>query len=349
MEKFIKKDIIDYKDDNFYLETNKLFGIEETKIIGSYIKYGKDKVCDLDLNETNIIDLDKLKQYFNKIYENKKKYYILEIYFNEPHKKLFNIYNKLGYLNGIFVRKDYHSIIDDINNLPDELKNNINNLINIYIKSQKIQDYIKIVLYIKKNLYPKWTIKELIKGKKIYYEQEFNINDLNFDYIYFEFLYNNFRVSNYINVKKIHNENNKYLIYELDDIVINDDIFYYKMLKKIMVFIKWLFFKKIFEEDFLYKESITDYNFIYEFIDKIGKKYNKFCILNNKIDKYKIKLNKYLKKNNKNKINKYQDKIKIKSEKYNNGIKEINDLSKIEYDKLVNKYIKYFVNNFRIY
>ena len=354
MKRFkVQNKIFGEKNDEFYNEINNLIGFDQTTICGSYIKYGKDKACDLDLTENiNYLDFD---VYLNKIFNNRKQYYTIEIYLDKPYKKLEIIKNKLGYITGNFEKIQKDSIIDDVNNLPEILKNDLLELIKIYSNSRDINDFIKIKLYVNKHIYPRWTYKELLLKNKIYYDENIILNN-NFTYIYIEVIFKKIRVSNFLTFK-IDNEIKNYVQFNIEDLVFNNNIFYYKLLKKFLVFIKWLFATKRIKDQLLNDSIIDLYNDIYDFIDNIGNKYNKNCINNNYINIYIYKINKYNYKNNKNNnklylklINKYNKKLHKKEIKYNEKMNKINESAKEKYLSIFSKYNfkEYLDKNYKI-
>ena len=133
MNQFINSKNLDYKNDPFYIETANLIGINKPIVVGSYLKYGKNKACDLDMTEKikKIYFLDYLK----KLILNKNKFILLDAHFDEPYNKLKIIKDKLGYLDLNFKINQKENIIQDINLLPKELKEKIDKLLYIYSKS----------------------------------------------------------------------------------------------------------------------------------------------------------------------------------------------------------------------
>jgi hypothetical protein len=117
MNKFIQSKNLEYKDDPLYLEASNLIGFNRPKPGGSYLKYGKDKACDLDMSET--ISYEELDDYLKKLILNKDKLILLDAHFNEPYE-LQIIKDKLGYLDGNFKLIDNFQINEDVNNLPNE-------------------------------------------------------------------------------------------------------------------------------------------------------------------------------------------------------------------------------------
>jgi hypothetical protein len=361
--RFIIPQNLDYIHDEFFIEVKELIEYQNIILYGSYSRYGKNKACDMDCNE--FIDksyfISNFINYINKLITNKKKKFFYFIYarFNEPYKKLEIIRNKLGYLNGSLnnhtdILKD-KSIINDINQLPIKLKTPLYELFMNYVNDNTLSNFIKIRMFIKQYIYPNWTLKQLLKGTITYYDQQYNIANGNYTYFTYEIIYKNFRISNYIKFEKDTYVNLGYVESKLHYIIINDNIFYYKLLKLFMYFIKWLFFNVRTEKE-LHNSIITVYNNCFHFIDKIGEDNNKCGLIKNQIDIYKIKLNKnkrkYKKTNNKKyieKITQYENKIKIKQEKYLNGIKSINDSSFNYFSKVITNYKYYFENYFKLY
>ena len=314
---------------------------------GSYLKYGKNKACDMDITE----DITSFNQevfinYVNKLIENKKKYYLLEARFNEPYEKLQIIRDKLGYLDGMFIKHSRESILNDVNNLPLELKNGIQPYIDEYVKDPSIKNFIKIKLFIKDNIYPKWTLKELKVGEKQYYDRVFKLSELNFTSFYIEIIYNNFRVSNVINFKK-EVMRTDYIKVSLNTIITHDgDISYIKLLKKFLTFIKWIYFKNKITDKQIYDNTPILYNNVYEYNESHGLRYNKTCKYKNKIDILELKIEKYnnkMKKKSDIKYQKYIDSYKRAINKLNNKINEdikvINQICKEKYESIIGSYV----------
>ena len=244
-------------NNDYYTIISKILGMtDRIKAVGSF-KLHKDynKVCDIDLNETYLFNSDTFKSYiirlkksFSTEKEKNMPIYLIKAYFNIPYMPLKIISNKLGYIDGSMKIHQNESILDDVNRLPDELKNDINHMISKYRETKDMNDYINILGYINSKMYALWTLDELIEGTKIYYDQKININDElsnnikpQFTYFYIEVIYRKFRVSNYIN---IFTESDKrpspYISIQSDEILLNSRISYYRLLKRFKVFIKWL-------------------------------------------------------------------------------------------------------------
>lgn len=353
MAKFIKNEQINYENDPLYNEINNLLAIYKTKIVGSYIKYGKDKVCDMDLNESVQFDYNNFHEYIQKIYDNKNKFKIIDLYLYKPYDKLQIIMDNLSELNGLFKLVDpidINKIQLLINDLPKELKDPLNELFNNYINSNNTSDYIKVFYFMYDNLIPKWTLKELLKGNKKYYDQNYDLNIDKFNYFFIEMIYKNFRVSGYINFIENQDINKKYVIIPMDDLLMGNRISYYKMIKKLGFFIKWLQYN-IKKND----NNIKIFNDLFKFRENIGKEYNETCLIKNKIDLYKLKLTKYKNKkikHNNTKYDKHISKYEQLIEKYKKEFNEkyiiIDNKSKSEYEKLVDTYGIYMKDYIRI-
>lgn len=360
--------VIDYSNDEIYKQVNELIGLDKTVMRGSYSKYGRDKACDMDLfEELNKIDFDKFKNYIQKIYNNRKRFYFIKSYFYKPYNKIDEIYKQLPYLNGLIRLKEnindviykLNSLKGLINNLPIELALEINQNIDIYNKDPSVQNYINIVISIKKYRIPKWTLKELKQGYKQYYDEKYVISDYDYDHFYIEIIYSqnnyNFRISNNIkfnkDIKTMDNDN--YLEYNILSMFPDNKLSYYILIKKCVFFFKWLKFRRLVDKSLLSNHE----NILKEIIDFrgiIGTDHNKYCLLNNIIDIHKIKLSKYIKKKNKHKSNKYDKYI----DKYNKlinknelifktGMVQIEKQCEMLFNKL-HEYDEYFIKYFRI-
>jgi hypothetical protein len=357
---------IEYKNDEFYKKAIDLIGFNNPIIVGSYIKYGKSKTCDMDLSENinfdNINSRINFLKYVKKIISNEKKnnYKIIRLKFEyiKPYNKLKIIYEKLHSIDGLFnFDKTISSDIDNyINDLPLELKIDFEIIFDKYKKEQNIENYIILLNFLNTYMYPKWSKKECKIGKKIYYDEEFNILnlDLSYSYFYIEIIYDNFRISNYIFLsKEVKNDNDKLFIH-IEDLILNNQLSYYYYLKKIGYFMKWLYFKKKLDYSDV-KKNIIEFNNLFDFRDNIGSEYNKYCIIKNNIDLYEKKLYKYIKKYSKNKnkkydkyIKKYNNKIKKLDKDYNNGLTIINNKSKTYFNNLLKMYEKYMLRYIEI-
>jgi hypothetical protein len=345
MNTFTTSKNIDYKNNELYIQAVELIGYKTPKVGGSFVKYGQDKACDLDMSET--MDYNDFDSYINKIILNKKKFNLVKMNFDEPYIKLNNIKNKLGYFDGNFKKIQNESIMDDVNELPNELKTNILLNINEYKENKSLNTLIKLKMFIENNLYPLWNFKD-IKNRKIkYFEQIFDINKNNFDVFYIEIIYNNFRISNYIIFNKIQKNDSK-MYWNLYDLVFNNEINYFKLLKKIMVFVKWLYFNKLIDDNNLHNQTIFIHNYIFDYINNIGNDYKIICNIKNELDianikliKYQRKLKKHLDKKYQKYINHYQNIIDTNNNIYISKFNIINELSKNEYYNLTKWLVPY--------
>lgn len=349
MIRFIKPNKINYIEDSFYQEVSSIIGMETPYLKGTYLRYGKNKACDMDITEDRVgFNQEKFINYINKLIKNKDKYYLLEVRFNEPYEKLQIIRDKLGYLDGMFIKHSNDSIINDVENLPIELKKEIQVYINEYITNPSIKNFIKIKIFVKDKIYPKWTLKELIKGEKQYYDQQFKIANFNFTTFNIEIIYKNFRASNVINFKK-EVMRTDYIKVSLNTIVnCSGDISYIKLLKKFLTFIKWIYFKNKIINKQLFDNTPLLYNELYEYNESFGLEYNKNCKYKNKIDILKLKINKYNKKMEKKSDNKYQkyidfykNAINELDNKMNENMKKINEICKEKYEQIIIPYISH--------
>ncbi len=336
MTKEFKKSTIkyEYNKDDFVLEVEKLIGIQKTKVIGSYIKYGKDKVCDLDLSE-DITSLDSnnkigiLKLYFSKLKKNEDKFKFIKAYFDMEHSIIKEIYNNIGYMDGKFNIHNYNE--DKIKELLKKM--NEVELTNIFEKYKKDNNYISFMEEMKRKIKPNWTIDDLIKGEKTYYNETFNIGQSTYSYFYIEIIYNDFRTSNYIYINKESNNEEKYIVFVIEDILIKGEIFYYYLIKKLLFFVKWLYYRKIIKEKEIFDKTIDLHNEIFDFREEIGNKYHKSCLMSNEID-----INKLYNKEDKKLI-----------EKYNDYINDLNKICKEKYIYFTKDYSYYLEHYIRIY
>ena len=350
---------IEYKNDEFYKKAIDLIGFIKPIIVGSYIKYGKSKTCDMDLSENinfdNINSRNNFLEYVKKVVSNEKKknYKIIKLKFEciEPYNKLKKIYDELNSIDGLFnFDKTISNNIDNyIVDLPLKLKIDCEIILDKYKKEQNIENYIILLDFLYTNMYPKWSKKECKLGNKIYYDEEYNILNLNLSYSYFyiEIIYDNFRISNYIFLsKEKKHDNNKLFIY-IQDLILNNKFSYYYYLKKIGFFMKWLFFNKKLDYSDV-KKNIIEFNNLFDFRDNIGSEYNKYCIIKNNIDLYEQKLYKYMNKKKHSKsdkynkyINKYQNRLFKLTKEYNKGLLKLDNKSENYFNNLLKIYEKY--------
>lgn len=341
----------DYLNDEYYKEVIEIIGFKAPFLYGSYAKYGKEKSCDMDVNEhLEGFDSELFNNYINKLIKNKDRFYLLEARFSTPDPILKSIRDKMGYLDGLFIKHSRESILNDIETLPNDLRIPMKKLVDSYIQNQTLQNYIKINLFVKNNIYPKWTLKELLKGEKLYYGQLLKMSEMDISVFAIEIIYKNFRVSNFIRFKKTSFINEPYVTNSANAVVYDDGkISYIKLLKKFPAFYRWLIINKYIKDPYLIQnpENISDD--INNFIDEFSKKYNKCCLYTNKIDVLRIKINKYENKikkhNDKNKyqkyINSYQRAIDKLEKEYTRIMDQINDECKPKYETIMTQYSEY--------
>lgn len=105
---------IDITNDHFVIKSKEILGIENPKVSGSYLKYGKDKACDLDMKEgiyVNSIDNRNniVKSYINKLNDEKKNFEVVKIKIYIDDLRIRKIIDKIGYVNGLLEVKDFDS------------------------------------------------------------------------------------------------------------------------------------------------------------------------------------------------------------------------------------------------
>lgn len=324
---------IDILNDSFIKISKEILSINKPIINGSYIKYGKDKACDLDMYENiKIINInnrnDILKILLDKLIINEKKIKLVRLcfYFNDDRIK--NILNQLGYISGTFqiINCNLNFLIDDT--LPLEIKNKINKLKNKLSIAFNIDNYIKLHNYLCKLNNTSWKLSEFKKGEKNINGIDIKLYETKFNNVYIELIYDNYKITNYITFINDNSNNDirkiktNYYSADFYDLINNKKIFYYIVLKKFQVFLKWGYFNKIFRERDLINMTIDMYNEIYEFRENIGDKYYKLCSIDNQL---------VLEKENKDLLKK----------KYKKQLKKINKSSKELYDKVNKLYAKY--------
>lgn len=361
-------------NDDYYTIISNILGMtDKIKAVGSF-KLHKDytKVCDIDLNETVAFDNEKFKSYIirlKKSFVNEKNngtpIHLIKAYFNIPYPPLKTISNKLGYVDGTMKIHQNESILDDVNKLPDELKNNINMMISKYRETKDINDYINILGYINSKMYALWTLDELIEGTKKYYEQEININNImleqQFTYFYIEVIYKNFRVSNYMtctgtNISSEKKSFDPYISAQSDEIMLASKLSYYRLLKKFKVFIKWLTYTYKIKDKYMKEKTMTLYNEIAELIETVSVKYTKYCNIKNKIDIINIKIRKYSnmksqnKKRHSEKLVRYNNLLARYNNKYSKGVAKLENKYKQQFLSYIqnNMYTDYLRRYFRI-
>jgi hypothetical protein len=271
---------MDIKKDPFVLKVKELITIKNPKLHGSYLKFGKDKACDLDIYELIVTNtkherINILNLLLNKLIKYKNEYKLISLYFYIDDIRIRNILKNLGYVNGLLEIKECNLKFDIDNTLSESIIKKINNLRNKLIKNFNLDNYLKLFIYLYSIMTPSWTLNEFKKKEKKILNNMINLNNIEFTDLKIDILYDNFRVTNYIMFKKTDFNKKYYYPFTLHSITFNKKIFYYFFIKKIESLLKWLFFnKKI-------KNITIDIN---KFRDEIGNEYNELCLLSNKIE-----------------------------------------------------------------
>jgi hypothetical protein len=352
------------KSKEYIKNVSNIIGINKCYTHGSFLKYGKDKACDIDCYEKNT-NLEEFNKYIKRLYNDykKKKLILISSNFNMKHPLFYELYNKLGYLDGLLNINNckLNEVLELINKIEDKkCYGAILDLYNNFKETKSLDNFILLKMYVIDKVYPKWTFNDLLKGYLEYYSIVFKIEDLKFETFYIEILYleepfNKIRISNFIQFKEFENKRSIYIEKELDNIVINNKIFYYYLVKIIMFFFKKFYYSNIIRDKVLKNNMINIYNDIYNLREKNGHINNKYCNIKNVLDLANIKIKKYnlkIKKhgsnttyiNNLKKYTKiYMDNITI----YEDGINEINKLYKDHYYKWIDKYQSYIKRHIR--
>ena len=294
MNKFKSIDYSNIKDDDFIINSKRLLQLKNAKASGSYIRYGKDKSCDLDLSEKLELDeeeiMDLLEPYFKKLKLNESKFILTRLSFDMIDNSIQKLINNLGNLNGLLQIENSNineSQIDE--KLPDSLKKEIKRLILYYNENNDVFSYTNLYMYLKENLQPTFTIDEAIKGEKEFNGNTIKLYDYNFSYMYIELIYENFRISNFIYFKKINKIDSPTWDVELNEVLIKSivqskskyQMSYYKLLKYFFHFLKQSYFKKLFQEHNLVSKAIETYNEIYDFRERLGNMNYNLCKIEN--------------------------------------------------------------------
>jgi hypothetical protein len=291
---------IDYSkivDDEFITEAKELLEVTKSKVSGSYLRYGKDKACDLDLSEELDIDEteipDLLNSYFKKLKERKNDFILTRLSFDIIDDSIKRLIDNLGNLNGLLQIENSNISEDQINKLlPKKMVNEIKTLIKEYNDDKTILTYVNLYMYLKKNIQPIFTLEEAIKGEKKFNGEKIKISDYNFTYMYIEVIFENYRVSNFVYLRKQNKPETKLWNVELNEVLIESliensknkyQMSYYKLLKYFFHFLKKGYFNKIFEERDLIDQTIDTYNEIYDFREKVGNMHNNLCKIENMI------------------------------------------------------------------
>lgn len=323
---------IDITTDSFAIRAKEILGINQPKISGSYLKYGREKACDLDMKETiyansNNNRNEMLESFINKLKENKKDYEVVKIKIYIEDNRIRKIMDRIGYVNGLLEVKDFDSseiVIDDT--LPKGIQEKIQQLICKYDDEPNIDNYVYLNNYLYDINYPEWTFDELIDGKKKINNNLVTLQDSSFTNIYIEIIFDNFLVSNFIHFTGLgdDSEPDTFKQFDLYDMTMNNKVSYYNLLKKIQHFIKWAYWNKLLKEKEIIRNTIFVYNQIDEFRDSIGKINNETCMIGTKAVIAKSE----------------NDKIKLKKE-FEEKYESFNLLAKDKYDKVAKIYSTY--------
>ena len=114
------------KDDDFTLNVKKILEMKEAKMSGSYLRYGRENACDLDLSENLNIDKseinDLLKKYLMRLKEKEKEIILIRLSFDIIDESIKKLLDKLGNLNGLLQIENSNINEDDVNNkLPKKM------------------------------------------------------------------------------------------------------------------------------------------------------------------------------------------------------------------------------------
>jgi len=330
-------------NDELIIKTKKIIGLDKPILSGSYVKYGREKACDLDMSENISVNSSEeiysmTQQFIKNLLKYKDDFILVKIKFYIYDMRISNIIKNMGYVNGMFEIINFNNIdsviIDD--SLPKNIIKKITLLINKIKNSKtsqdKIDNYNVLYCYLYDLNSPKWTLNEINKHTKKINGKNINLYNSMYNDIYIELIVDNFKVSNYIhfNNNDVKNNNNMYKTFELHDVVVNNKLSYYKFLKLFQHFIKWCYFNKIFRESYVINNTVKLYNDIYKFREEVGDSHNNICLLDNMIFLCK----------DKNKKKELQDEYKKKYNIFNNMVKKY-------YNKISTPYQKYLRNYFR--
>lgn len=323
MNKFKTIDYSIIEDDDFIIEAKKILELKSAKVSGSYLRYGKEKACDLDLSEKLDFGLAEIKEtlpdYFKKLKSYKSDIILVRLSFDIIDNSIQKLINNLGNLNGMLQIENSNINENQIEStLPTTMKKEIKNLILKYNKTNDVFNYVNLYMYLKKNIQPTFTLDEAIKGEITFNGKKIKLYESNFSYMYIELIYKEFRISNFIYFKSIPKQDttiwnvelNEVLINNLDENAINKyQMSYYKLLKYFFHFLKQSYFKKVFVEPELANTVIQTYNEIYDFRERIGMMNNNLCKLENIIEEKKEQITD-LKKNYKELKQQFESKCK---------------------------------------
>lgn len=361
--KFSKPPSIDLSTDEYYNDVKNIIIIPNSNTIikGTYKKYGKENACDMDITQSLIYENgkipDKFFEYIKNLKANKSKIHLVKSRIKIKHRILENLYKELGHLNGnleIINNGREEDIKNIINQLSDNLRTPILELYDKYLNNKNLYNYVSLKKYIKSYFYPFWSFDDILKKEIDYEGVNISINkDLPDMLVYFiEIIYKRFRVSNviFIGVKHSHAEIYKKSSLQvsgiLDELYIDENhLDYYKLLKSFINFIKFLYINKLLTEFPLIKNNIKLYDDLNEFKKKLGENRHHECINTNMMDIAYLKLQKYTKLNNKDKIKKYQRKYDKYHNRDVNANINLSKLCKQKYLEVAVRYKKYLQNN----
>jgi hypothetical protein len=326
-----KKQIIDVSKDKFYQEIYNLIVLKHPDITtferGSYFKLGKNKSCDLDFNQIVLRNKeDVLKKYLELLDLNQKELIFTEIKFNIVDKRIKDTLESIGFLSGNFDIIDYDLKINK--DLPGKIKDKLKQLDKEFQKEKTIFNYYKIYKYLKDNMSPVWTIKDLKKGEITFNEKTYYLKDFEFDTLSVEVIYQNFPVSNVIHLSKettkLKIKENK-VVKKVSLIFSNGKLNHYKLIKGYQSFLKWLYFTRKIKEKYLVNLVPEIYQKIITLRDKLGESSHQYCY-------YKSLFYLNNKKEDEEKMNYYHDLL-------NEETKDLYDEIRKHYGKYVEEYL----------
>lgn len=312
----LKNANIDIENDVFVQKSKELLRIKNPIVVGSYNKYGFDKACDLDFNETILIkeksDIKSiLQQWCKKLANNKNEMTITVINFYFDDKRITTIIKSLGYINGLLEIKKCNLDFKIDLSLPVKVRNKISSYRMDLLNNLSLDKYIDFYVYLNKLNISNWSLTEFKKGEKTINGILIRLYDMNFSVAYVECIYQNFRITNYIEFTtsgKSYKPRYPFYFNQLYEVIESGEISYLILLKKILVFLKFIYYQKSVKTN-----TIKTYNDLYDFRETVGIEYNKICRISNDI---LIQKDKSSKKQLQNEYNKYfavlNDKCKAK-------------------------------------
>ncbi len=253
------------RGDEFIKRSKMIIGVKNPRVMGSYIKYGLSKVCDIDMNEKIPKNKGLIHKYIQKLIDYHKKNIIkittFYIYIENP--LIDKIISSLGELRVKMIKDPSASqksnckieyYVENFNlHIPDELPTNIKSdfilLQENYIKSKSISDYIKIISYVDHLKYMNWSMDDIINGKKMILNKEYDLYNLLYEDLYIEMYFQDYIISNFISFikskeeerreaqEKRKNKKSEKISFDITSIY-NDDntISYYKLIKAMGTF-----------------------------------------------------------------------------------------------------------------